>query len=55
MLRPEMARGMQKHLPNLTFAEVDGTHWILMQKPEETNAIIERWLSEVVLGGKTKL
>lgn len=55
VLRPEMAQGMQKYLPRLTFAEVEATHWALWQKPEEVNSIIEGWLKEVVFAGEHKL
>lgn len=55
VLRPEMAKGMQKYLTNFSFGEVEATHWALMEKPAEVNAILEKWLNEVVLGGKSKL
>ncbi|KAF2001615.1 alpha/beta-hydrolase [Amniculicola lignicola CBS 123094] len=44
VLKPEMARGMNEYLPNLTRGEVAATHWALTQKPDEVNAIIRKWL-----------
>lgn len=55
VLRPEMSRGMEKVIPNLTRGEVPGTHWALWRPAAETNAIIKRWFEGVVMGGKSKL
>lgn len=54
VLKPEMSKNMEALLPKLTRGEVQGTHWILTQKPDETNEIIAKWLNEQV-GGKSKL
>ncbi|WEW61172.1 alpha/beta hydrolase family protein [Emydomyces testavorans] len=54
-LRPELSKGMEKYIPKLTRAEVDGTHWVLWQKPEDCNKIIERWIEEVVFGGQSRM
>jgi hypothetical protein len=40
VLKPEMSKNMELFLPKLTRAEVPATHWALMQKPAEVNAII---------------
>lgn len=55
VLRPEMARGMRAYLPQLTTKEVKAGHWVLWQKPQEANAIIEGWLKEVVFSAQNKL
>ncbi|KAF2100361.1 alpha/beta-hydrolase [Rhizodiscina lignyota] len=55
VLKPEMARGMQKYMTHFSYGEVEATHWALVQKPQEVNAIITQWLNEVVLGGRSKL
>ena len=54
-LRPELSQNMARYIPDLTLAEVDGTHWVLWQKPEECNTIISKWMESVVFGGKTKI
>jgi hypothetical protein len=41
-----MSRNMEALLPKLTRAEVKATHWALTQKPEEVNAIIQKWLGD---------
>lgn len=55
ILTPELAKGMEKAIPNLTKAEVPASHWALWHTPAETNGIIKEWLEGVVLGGKSKL
>lgn len=55
VLQPHMSKGMEKWLTNLTRGEVDGTHWVLVQRPDEVNKIIREWLEKEVLGGKTVL
>jgi len=54
VLKPEMSKNMEALLPKLTRGEVQGTHWILTQKPDETNEIIAKWLNDQV-GSKSKL
>lgn len=55
VLRPDMARGMQNYLTDLTIAEVEATHWALWEKPEEVNSIIKKWIKQVVFAGQMKL
>ena len=55
ILIPELSKGMEKAIPNLTRGEVPASHWALWHTPEETNAIIKRWFQGVVFGGKSKL
>jgi pimeloyl-ACP methyl ester carboxylesterase len=46
VLKPEMSKNMESFLPNLTRGKVAATHWALTQKPEEVNAIIQKWLEK---------
>ena len=55
VLTEDLTRGMDKAIPNLSWGKVDAGHWALWQTPAETNAIIKRWVEEVVFGGKSKL
>lgn len=55
ILTPELAKGMEKAIPNLTRGEVNASHWALWHTPKETNEIIQGWLEGVVFGGKNKL
>lgn len=55
VLKPEMSRNMDAFLPKLTRAEVAATHWALMQKPDEVNAILAKWLKDQGFGGKSVL
>jgi pimeloyl-ACP methyl ester carboxylesterase len=54
VLKPEMAKAMERFLPNLTRGEVKATHWVLAQKPDETNAILKNWLESQILGTPPK-
>ena len=55
VLRPEMSKGMEKAIPNLTRGEVQASHWALWHTPKETNELIKSWIEGVVFGGKRKL
>jgi len=55
VLKPEMSKNMEQFLPKLTRAEVPATHWALMQKPAEVNAIIVQWLEGQGFGTKSSL
>ncbi|KAF2277774.1 alpha/beta-hydrolase [Westerdykella ornata] len=55
VLKPEMAKNMDALLPNLTRGEVPATHWALTQKPDETNAIIKKWLVNQGFGTRSSL
>ncbi|KAK5740357.1 hypothetical protein LTR17_004620 [Elasticomyces elasticus] len=55
VLKPEMSKGMERQLPNLTRGEVPATHWALWHTPQQTNNLIKDWIEGVVLGGKSKL
>lgn len=55
ILTPELSKGMERSIPNLTRGEVPASHWALWQTPGQTNAIIKKWIEGVVLNGKSKL
>ncbi|EEP80039.1 predicted protein [Uncinocarpus reesii 1704] len=54
-LRPELSKNMHKYLPNLIQAEIEGTHWVLWQKPERCNEVIAKWIDNVVFETQGKL
>ncbi|KAL2864463.1 alpha/beta fold hydrolase [Aspergillus lucknowensis] len=51
-LPPHLGKGMAKHLPQLTIKQVDTSHWALWEKPKEVNEILDKWVDEVVCGGR---
>ena len=50
-LPPRMAKGMGLNFEDLKMAQVDGGHWILIQKADECNKIIGEYLEAVVKKG----
>ncbi|RMZ67002.1 epoxide hydrolase [Pyrenophora seminiperda CCB06] len=52
VLKPEMSKGMEAFVPNLTRGEVEASHFALTQKPVEVNDIIQKWLEVQGLVGK---
>lgn len=52
---PEMTLGQEKYVTNLTFRQVETSHWALTEKPELSIAHIDEWIDNVIFGGKTKL
>lgn len=40
---------MKRLCKNLTYTSIDAGHWVALEKPEETNAAIARWLVENLL------
>ncbi len=40
-----LSEPMRKHCRNLTECSIDAGHWIVMERPQEVNAAIARWLS----------
>ncbi|KAG5915474.1 hypothetical protein E4U42_008045 [Claviceps africana] len=46
-----MAAGMDRHFARLTRAEVDATHWALIEAAPEVNAHIAQWLAKVLPEG----
>lgn len=55
VLKPEMAAGMPAMIPQLTMREVDATHWALMEKPDEVNALLKEWIGGFVFASGNKL
>lgn len=47
-----VGRGDKALLPRLTRREIDGNHWVLLEKPEEVNKLLGEWIEEVVFMGK---
>ena len=47
---PAMSAGMDQWVENLTRAEVDASHWVLWEKPEDFNGHLKTWLEKSVLG-----
>lgn len=52
---PEMTLGQEKYVTNLTFRQVETSHWALTDKPELVIAHMDEWIDSVILGGETKL
>lgn len=55
VLSEDLARGMEKVIPNLTWKKVEAGHWALWQAAGDTNKAIKGWIEGVVFGGKSKL
>ncbi|KAF4314944.1 hypothetical protein BBO99_00009729 [Phytophthora kernoviae] len=48
VLKPEMARGMSKYVPNLEMRTIqDAGHWVLWEQKEEVNVILSEWLAKI--------
>nr|POE78481.1 epoxide hydrolase a [Quercus suber] len=45
-INTRIAEPMERLCKDLTFTYIDAGHWVLLEKPEETNAAIARWLVE---------
>ena len=51
VLKPEMASGMAKVMPNLETKVIDDAgHWVLWEQKEEVNAILSKWLAKIAAG-----
>lgn len=50
-LPPELAKGQEAHFDKLTSVEVDASHWILWEKPQEVNDHLKAWLEKCGLIG----
>ena len=55
VLKPEMAAGMGKLIPDLRTKEVDASHWALWERPAEVNGYVKDWFEEVVFAPKSNL
>lgn len=40
----ELANAMGANVPEFTAKNVDASHWLLWQKPEEVNGIVFEWM-----------
>ncbi|RLN74050.1 hypothetical protein BBJ28_00000350 [Nothophytophthora sp. Chile5] len=48
VLKPELAKGMAKFVPNLEMKFIeDAGHWVLWEQKEEVNAILSEWLAKI--------
>lgn len=43
-LPPQLAKGMEQFIPQLTIKKVETTHWVLWEEPEKVNSIMSSWL-----------
>lgn len=44
----DLAANQKKYCENLTEKSVEAGHWVGMEKPDEVNAIIAKWIEEKV-------
>ncbi|MNG38749.1 hypothetical protein D3C84_1265630 [compost metagenome] len=42
----QKSENLQKFVPNVEVVNLDCGHWIMEEKPEETNQAILRWLEQ---------
>ena len=54
-LSPALSQGMESAVPHLTRAEVNSSHWALVQAAPEVNRLLREWFGAVVFGGKSVL
>lgn len=55
-LPTHMAKGMDQSIPQLTIKQVEGSHWVLWEKPAEVNDMLKSWLTETgALSNKSSL
>ncbi|RLN48437.1 hypothetical protein BBJ28_00000079 [Nothophytophthora sp. Chile5] len=48
VLKPELAKGMARFVPNLEMKFIeDAGHWVLWEQKEEVNAILSEWLAKI--------
>jgi soluble epoxide hydrolase/lipid-phosphate phosphatase len=40
----ELVNKMGEHVSNLTLKNVDASHWLLWEKPEEVNGLVTEWM-----------
>jgi soluble epoxide hydrolase / lipid-phosphate phosphatase len=55
VLKPEMAAGMERLVPNLVRKEVVASHWALWERPAEVNQHIKDWFEQVVFARRSNL
>lgn len=55
-LPPSMSAGMDKFIPKLETHTIAGSgHWVLWERPEESNALLKQWLAKVYPASKPQL
>jgi pimeloyl-ACP methyl ester carboxylesterase len=47
VVRPEMADGIERHVPNVVVRRLDCGHWTQQEAPEETNRLMLEFLADV--------
>ncbi|KAM5341271.1 hypothetical protein ACJ41O_015380 [Fusarium nematophilum] len=52
-LPPSLSNGMDVYFDSLSRGEVNGTHWVMWEKPNEVNGHVDAWLTGSVLGNLT--
>ncbi|EQB55265.1 hypothetical protein CGLO_04828 [Colletotrichum gloeosporioides Cg-14] len=52
-LPPVLSTGMETYFNSLSRGEVNGTHWVMWEKPEDVNSYVGNWLANSVLGNVT--
>lgn len=50
----ELANKMGSNVPDYTTRNVDASHWLLWEKPQEVNDIVTEWMQEQGLVAATK-
>ena len=45
---PALFAPQKRYFKNLTTMEINATHWIMEQKPEEVNSALEKWITQLV-------
>ncbi|OAA67432.1 epoxide hydrolase [Cordyceps fumosorosea ARSEF 2679] len=54
-LPPAMSQSMEAQFEDLTRAEVDASHWALVEKADEVNGIVSEWLDKKTTTSKASL
>ncbi|GKT46109.1 bifunctional epoxide hydrolase 2 [Colletotrichum spaethianum] len=52
-LPPVLSTGMETYFNSLSRGVVNGTHWVMWEKPEEVNSYVGNWLTGSVFGDWT--
>ncbi|GJC89214.1 bifunctional epoxide hydrolase 2 [Colletotrichum liriopes] len=52
-LPPVLSTGMEAYFDSLSRGVVNGTHWVMWEKPEDVNGYVDNWLTGSVLGNLT--
>lgn len=50
-----MSAGMENYIPNLTRKSIEGSHWVLWERPADVNRLIKEWLKETSVQGERSL